>query len=358
MGTLGKVTGLLAPRLEPYTCRAACEGLRSHAPPPSRNSNRLWRERLYRHPERQSPSKVTGPSSLNVPIHVPAQAPRRPPQGALRARTHTAQLGSNRRSGLIFFFNAQVVRTFPDGLTYCLNTTGDRTLYSDASGFCADCPLRGVLLQTSAWPPSSLSGLGLDVTSSEQPLLAPLGQGAGQRPRTLLRDTRPPDVVLTCLLIPVIARTRSFHAHCGVPGAWDGGPAQRALTGTQGTNAASRPTLRGGLRAACAVDCLSKDGDLVSHPCIPFPPTVPKAQQGPVAVGSAPTAVTKGLFWASVNIFSGPLSSAPSQETQFTLPPTRGPQEPHRDLMLRVPASLSQVPFQQPLLGQGPRLAI
>lgn len=93
-------------------------------------------------------------------------------------------------------------------------------------------------------------------------------------------------------------------------------------------------------------------------PVSPSPPQSQRAQQGPVAVGSAPTAVTKGLFWASVNIFSGPLSSAPSQETRFTLPPTRGPQEPHRDLMLRVPASLSQVPFQQPLLGQGPRLAI
>lgn len=333
MGTLGKVTGLLAPRLEPYTCRAACEGLRSHAPPPGRNSNRLWRERLYRHPERQSPSKVTGPSSLNVPIHVPAQAPRRPPQGALRARTHTAQLGSNRRSGLIFFFNAQVVRTFPDGLTYCLNTTGDRSLYSDASGFCADCPLRGVLLQTSAWPPSSLSGLGLDVTSSEQPLVAPLGQGAGQRHRTLLRDTRPPDVVLTCLLIPVIARTRSFHAHCGVPGAWDGGPAQRALTGTQGTNAASRPTLRGGLRAACAVDCLSKDGDLVSHPCIPFPPTVPKGPARTCGCRLRSNSCDQGAFLGiSQHFLWTPQLSPITGNPVYLAPhpgPSRAPQRPH-----------------------------
>lgn len=98
-------------------------------------------------------------------------------------------------------------------------------------------PPHGVLLQTSAWPPASRSGLGLDVTSPERPFLAALGQVAAQRHRTLLRDTRPPDVVFTRLLIPVIARTGSLHAHCGVPGAWDRGLTQRALAGMQGTGA-------------------------------------------------------------------------------------------------------------------------
>lgn len=198
---------------------------------------------------------------------------------------------------------------------------------------CTGCPPGGVLLQTSAWPPSSLSGFGLNVTSSEQPFLAPLGQVAAQRHCTLLHDAQRPDIVFTCLLIPVITRTESFRDHCGVPGAWDRGP----CTGGTHRDAGHKRcrlthTQRGaadGLGCIFSTQCrglpLLRMGALFHTPVPPVPLQSQRAQQGPVAVGSAPTAVTKGLFQTPVSASFWAPQLSPIQETQSYLAPHPGP---------------------------------